>query len=96
MKLVRDKIPELYPDGFGYHKATPTERLLLLHLKLAEETGEVLSAPAGDQFLTELGDLLDVADALREARGWTVEDLEAARKAKAARLGGFDEGWVLE
>ena len=104
MKLVRDKIHGLPAEeharwglaGATFHQAGPTERLLLLRLKLAEEAGEVLSAPNDEQFLRELADLLDVVDALREAQGWSAEHLESFRQAKRAWLGGFEEGWVLE
>jgi predicted house-cleaning noncanonical NTP pyrophosphatase (MazG superfamily) len=95
MKLVRDKIPELYPQH-SYRKATPTERLMLLRLKLAEEVGEVLSAPDGQSVLEELADLSEVADALREAYGWFEGHLAEEKTRKRAERGGFVVGWVLE
>lgn len=105
MKLVRDKIPALYKAGqleprpgaadYTFHKATPQEYALLLRLKLAEEVGEVLSAPDRESFHRELSDLEDVIQALRDLEGELRSD-QTARRAKHARLGGFEEGWVLE
>lgn len=105
MKLVRDKIPELYHAGqlepregereYAFRKATHEEYLLLLRLKLAEEIGEVLSAPTKAQLMLELGDVMDVAMELQDAEGILESDVKA-QAAKRVRLGGFREGWVLE
>ncbi|MFJ2176387.1 hypothetical protein ACIOHE_26285 [Streptomyces sp. NPDC087851] len=96
MKLVRDNVPGMYPLAHRYRRATPTERPLLLRLKLAEELGEVLSAPTRGRTLEELGDLLDAADALRAASGWSVAEVDEVRAAKRERLGAFQEGWMVE
>lgn len=105
MKLVRDKIPELYKAGqleprsgdrdYTFHKATPQEYALLLRLKLAEEVGEVLSAPDRESFHQELSDLEDVIEALRDLEGELPSDRKD-RILKHRRLGGFVDGWVLE
>jgi len=108
MKLVRDNIPNLNAAGkltprpgsdrsqYSFRPvAGPEEHMLLLRLKLAEEVGEVLSAPTREQTIAELGDLLDVI--LDFQKLLKIEDVEyKARHAKRARLGGFDKGWVLE
>lgn len=106
MKLVRNKIPALYEAGqleprtgdrgeYSFRKATPQEYALLLRLKLAEEVGEVLSAPDPESFHRELSDLEDVIEALRELEG-EPPSVVADRAAKHRRLGDFSQGWVLE
>jgi predicted house-cleaning noncanonical NTP pyrophosphatase (MazG superfamily) len=108
MKLVRNKIPSLHAAGqltdrsgkadnretFTFRKATAEEYGLLLRLKLAEEVGEILSAPTRDQMMDEIGDLIDVLNALRAVEPATDED-HMRRIAKRERLGEFGEGWVL-
>jgi predicted house-cleaning noncanonical NTP pyrophosphatase (MazG superfamily) len=105
MKLVRNKIPHLMDKGelrgnrdrpFTFRSPTgPRELEVLLLLKLAEEVGEVLSAPTRAERVSELGDLRDVIDAIEDRLNLT--DVErAARDAKRGRLGGFALGWVLE
>jgi predicted house-cleaning noncanonical NTP pyrophosphatase (MazG superfamily) len=96
MKLVRDRIPVLYPQH-TYHLAGPAERSVMLRLKLAEEVGEVLSAPTDEALLEELADVYEVLETLAADRGWSLEgSVRAARDAKRAERGGFAEGWVLE
>lgn len=105
MKLVRGHVARMYEAG-ELNDPAPNctfrsvrdqeELILLLRLKLAEEVGEVLSAPDRAQLLSELGDLLDVASTLAAASGIGAAELEAARAAKVRRLGGFLDGWVLE
>lgn len=109
MKLVRDNIPRLSEEGklkpragggredFSFRPvASEEEHLLLLRLKLAEEVGEVLSAPSRSELISEIGGLLDVIEAVYELSGIGFSELEAARNAKAERLGLFKKGWVLK
>lgn len=96
MKLVRDKIPKLYPQH-SYRRATPTEWLVLLRLKLAEEVGELLSAPTEASLLEEIADVMEVVEALAVKYGWSLEGaVRPARDAKRLERGSFVEGWVLE
>lgn len=107
MKIVRDHIPALHqagelepgdiPRDWTFRRAEGTERKLLLRLKLAEEVGEVLSAPNQAKMLDELHDLRDVIDALiqEEALPSAQETAEKRHTAKLDRLGGFGWGWVL-
>lgn len=94
MKLVRDKIPELYPQH-SYRRATPDETALLLRLKLAEEVGEALSAPDPESLLKELADVLEVIYEISDQHGVSLHELEILRRAKADERGRFGEGWVL-
>lgn len=108
MKLVRDKIPQLHAQGgLGSHptrpdrshqvfrRAKPEEYLLFLLAKLAEETGEVVSAMTRGHRLEELGDLRDVIGAIEKFEDMDLADTEK-RAAKREMYGGFTEGWVLE
>ena len=105
MKLVRRNIPRLYEAGelvprdgdrdYTFRRVSRKKLALLLRLKLAEEVGEILSAPDHDTFMDEIGDLMDVLETLRALEGETSVDLER-RRAKKKRLGGFANGWVLE
>jgi predicted house-cleaning noncanonical NTP pyrophosphatase (MazG superfamily) len=97
VKLVRDKIPELYPQH-DYHQAGPAsdEYRLLLRLKLAEEVGEVLSAPTRHARVQELADVYEVLDALCRAEGVPATEVSVARLHKNMERGPFDRGWVLE
>lgn len=105
MKLVRDHIARMYAagelskpvPGCTFRPVRDEEELgLLLRLKLAEETGEVLSAPSREALIGELGDLMDVASSLAALSGIGADELAEARRAKNRRLGGFVTGWVLE
>lgn len=95
MKIVRDRVPALFPEH-GYRVAGSGERAVLLRLKLVEETGEFLSAPTRRDRTEELADVYEVLEALREDEGISAEELEAARARKSSARGAFTEGWVLE
>ncbi len=109
MKLVRDKIPELHAAGLlgphplgsahresqTFRQATPEEYRLLLRTKLAEEVGEVLAAVRHDHLMEEIGDVIDVLQAIADLEGLTDHD-RARRRIKMDKFGGFAEGWILE
>ena len=61
-------------------------------IKLDEECAEYHS----DRNLEELADILEVVYAIAEAKGCSVESLEALRREKAAKRGGFKERIFLE
>jgi len=94
-KLVRDKIPEII-DNAGKtpvtHILSDDEYLSELDKKLNEECSEYQA----DKNIEELADMLEVMYAIAEARGWSVSELEAVRKSKAEKRGGFKEKIYLE
>lgn len=94
MKLVRDRIPELYPQGL-YVRCDDETRKIMLKLKLAEEIGEVLSAVGAHKLAEELADVLEVVDALTRAYGIPLSMVATIRDDKLRSRGGFSEGWVL-
>ena len=94
-KLVRDRIPEII-EASG--KSCVTEilsdeaYLRLLDAKLDEELAEYHS----DQNIEELADLLEVIYASAMARGYTLEQLESVRAAKAEKRGAFANKILLK
>ena len=94
-KLVRDKIPEIITSA-GKQAVTSVlsneEYLAELDRKLTEECAEYQS----DKSIEEMADVLEVLYAIAEARGYSVEELERVRAAKAEKRGGFSERVFLE
>lgn len=94
-KLVRDRIPEII-RGAGKTcsaRILPQEEYIAaLDVKLREELEEYQA----DKSMEELADLLEVMHAVIEARGHTFEEVEALRREKAEKRGGFRENIWLE
>ena len=94
-KLVRDKIPEIITSA-GKQAVTSVlsneEYLAELDRKLTEECAEYQS----DKSIEEMADVLEVLYAIAEARGYSVEELERVRAAKAEKRGGFAQRIFLE
>ena len=94
-KLVRDKIPDII-ESSGKTCTTSIlsdeEYIRCLDAKLDEELAEYHK----DQSLEELADLLEVIRAVTVARGYSLEDLERVRAAKAAERGGFEKRILLK
>ena len=94
-KLVRDRIPEIIGAS---GKSCVTEilsdeaYLRLVDAKLDEELAEYHS----DQNIEELADLLEVIYAAAMARGYTLEQLESVRAAKAEKRGAFANKILLK
>ena len=94
-KLVRDRILEIIEES---GKACVTrvlsdvEYLAALDVKLQEELNEYQA----DKSLEELADLLEVMMAAAEARGHAFAEVEAIRRKKAEKRGGFRERIWLE
>ena len=94
-KLVRDRIPEII-EASG--KTCVTEilseetYLRMVDAKLDEELAECHS----DQTIEELADLLEVIYAAAMARGYTLEQLESVRAAKAEKRGAFANKILLK
>lgn len=94
-KLVRDRIPEIIEaDGKTcFTESLSDEQYLeMLDAKLNEELAEYQESKS----LEELADLLEVMQAVVQARGWTWQQLEQARQVKAAQRGGFEKKILLK
>ena len=94
-KLVRDRIPEIIANS-GKQCVCSTlsddEYITMLDAKLNEELAEYHS----DQNVEELADLLEVIYAAAVARGYTLEQLESVRAAKAEKRGAFANKILLK
>ena len=94
-KLVRDKIPQIIEASNKKavcHILSDSEYIIELEKKLNEEVAEYQQ----DKNLEEMADVLEVLYAICEARGYTIEQLEEKRKAKADERGGFKDKIYLE
>ena len=94
-KLVRDRIPEIIEaDGKECSIAVLTDKeyLKMIDKKLDEELAEYHK----ERNLEELADLMEVIYAAAKARGYSLEELEACRAAKAEKRGVFDQKILLK
>ena len=95
LKLVRDRIPETIARSGRRcvtRVLTQEEYLAALDAKLGEELAEYLA----DKSMEELADLLEVMMAAAEARGYSFAEVEALRREKAEKRGGFRDRIFLE
>ena len=93
-KLVRDLIPEVIEASGNKCRTrvlSDEEYLEMLDTKLDEELAEYHK----DQNIEELADLLELIRAAAVARGYTLDELEAARAEKAKERGGFEKKILL-
>ena len=93
-KLVRDRIPESIEAQGGKCKTailSDEDYLKMIDQKLDEELSEYHE----DQNIEELADLRKVIRTAAIARGYTIEELEAARAKKAESRGGFEKKLFL-
>lgn len=93
-KLVRDKIPEIIEqDGktCTIEILNDEDYLKMLDVKLDEELAEYHK----DQNIEELADLLEVLYSAAQARGYSIDQLEAVRSGKRKERGGFDRKILL-
>ena len=94
-KLVRDKIPKIIENAGKTpvtHILPDDEYLYEIYKKLDEEFAEYQA----DKSIEELADMLEVMYAIAEARGYSVSELEAVRREKAEKRGGFKDKIFLE
>ena len=93
-KLVRDRIPEIIEVSGKTCKTEilkDEEYIRMIDAKLDEELAEYHK----DQNIEELADLIEVIYAAAAARGYTIEQLEQVRAAKAEKRGGFQKKILL-
>ena len=94
-KLVRDRIPEIIEKSgriCAVELLSDEEYLHMVDAKLDEELAEYHQ----EQNIEELADLLEVIRAAAVARGYTLEQLEEVRAAKADERGTFADKLFLK
>lgn len=93
-KLVRDSIPEII-EASGKKCVCSTlsddAYLAMLDEKLNEELEEYQESKS----MEELADLLEVIRTVAAARGSSIEEVEAIRRDKAEKRGGFEKKILL-
>lgn len=96
MKLVRDRIPELFPGAGTYGKGRPEHIDRLLMAKVVEEVAEVFGADSAESLTEEIADVIEALVAFAFHVGVTEEEIDKVRRLKRYQRGGFKDGWVLE
>lgn len=97
-KLVRDGIPDLIAKRGERVEVVQLRKEALhqaLKQKLVEEAFEALDAGSDEELVAELADVKEVVRALCRALGITPAQLEAERREKRIRRGGFKKGLML-
>jgi predicted house-cleaning noncanonical NTP pyrophosphatase (MazG superfamily) len=93
-KLVRDKIPQIIESKgkeFSTKILNDEDYKKYLKEKAYEELDEYCAAETDEEAVEELADLMEVIRALAKHHGSTIEEIEALRKDKAEKRGGFQE-----
>ena len=95
-KLVRDKIPEDIDSELGrkckYRILDDSEYLKELNRKVLEEANEFIE----ENSIEELGDLMEVINAIMKLKGYNMKEVEKVMKAKEEKKGAFNNKIFLE
>ena len=95
-KLVRDKIPENIDSEPGrkskFRILDNAEYLTELNKKVLEEANEFIE----ENSIEELGDLMEVLNAIIKLKGYNMEEIHKIMKEKEAKKGAFNNKIYLE
>lgn len=95
-KLVRDKIPENIEKDIGktckYRVLDDKEYLVELNKKVIEEANEFIE----NNSIEELGDLLEVLNAIMKVKGYKMDEVNTIMKEKEEKRGAFNNKIYLE
>jgi predicted house-cleaning noncanonical NTP pyrophosphatase (MazG superfamily) len=97
-KLVRDKIPQIIENNgekFTAKVLNDEDYIKFLKIKAYEELDEYSAAETDEEAVEELADLLEVIQTLAKHHGSSIEEVEAVRKDKAEKRGGFQQKLFL-
>jgi predicted house-cleaning noncanonical NTP pyrophosphatase (MazG superfamily) len=97
-KLVRDRIPEKITRNGGEYKIEKLgqkafERELVL--KVGEEAGGLLGAKDKEDFTSELADVLDVIEEIKQVWHISEREIRSAQKRAYETKGGFEKKLFL-
>jgi predicted house-cleaning noncanonical NTP pyrophosphatase (MazG superfamily) len=99
-KLGRDKAEELFKDQgckLKYHIVEENDEFLdALTQKMVEELEEVFSCETKEQVIEELADLEEVMAAFKKLIDVDQKDIDAVKKAKFEKKGGFEKRVYVE
>ncbi|OAT85998.1 phosphoribosyl-ATP pyrophosphohydrolase [Bacillus sp. MKU004] len=93
-KLVRDKIPQIIEGKgkkFSAKVLNDEDYIKYLKEKAYEELDEYCAVETDEEAVEELADLLEVIRTMANLHGASIEEVEAVRKDKAEKRGGFQE-----
>lgn len=93
-KLVRDHIPIIIENSgkkFSTRILNDEEYIKELRKKSFEELEEYVNTKTDEDAIEELADILEIIHHLAEYHGSSIEKVEAVRKKKAEKRGGFKE-----
>ena len=95
-KLVRDKIPENIDNEQGrkckYRILDDEEYLRELNRKILEEANEFVE----ENSIEELGDLMEVINAIMKVKGYNKDEVRKVMKVKEKKKGAFNNKIFLE
>ena len=95
-KLVRDNIPENIEKDIGkkckYRVLNDEEYLVELNKKVIEEANEFIE----NNSIEELGDLLEVLNAIMKVKGYKMDEVNTIMKEKQDKRGAFSNKIYLE
>ncbi|MEM7362185.1 MAG: nucleoside triphosphate pyrophosphohydrolase [Bacteroidota bacterium] len=98
-KLIRDHIPALIQSqGSGIPSFFSLDERgfrVAVKKKLIEEAKEVFEARTKQGIIEELGDVLEVIDALIEAFDISLQEVKTSQQAKRETRGGFEKRLFL-
>ncbi|NQT49654.1 nucleoside triphosphate pyrophosphohydrolase [Candidatus Kuenenbacteria bacterium] len=98
-KLVRDKIPEIIEadDHMAETRILEQEEYKqALLIKLLEEVNEVQGAKDKEERMKEIGDVLEVLEAIMKANDITQEEVDEIKQKRKKTRGGFEKRIFLE
>ncbi len=96
--LVRDRIPDLIAESGGRAETrvlNQQEFLQALKAKLVEEAEAAAHSVSPLELALEIGDVLEVVDALIHAEGFQHAEIDAYRHERAASRGTFKRRLML-
>ncbi len=96
--LIRDRIPEIIAESGGHAETrvlSQQEFLQALKAKLVEEADAAAHSSTALELALEIGDVLEVVDALIHAEGFLHSEIEAYRHERAASRGTFKRRLML-
>lgn len=97
-KLIRDSIPSIIEKDNKTCIVTildDEQFLIELKKKLVEEATEVFKASSRDEIISELADIQEIVDKLKQEYGLDQDEINRVQSIKATKNGKFDKKLFL-